>query len=41
MVGEHVFAASARPRVSAKKLALPPSSDVHDGQYDTKQVTFA
>ena len=32
----HIFAASARPRASTKKLAMLPSSVVHGGQYDTK-----
>ena len=36
----HLFAASARPRASTKKLAMSPSSAVHGGQYNAKHVTF-
>ena len=36
----HIFGASASPRSSNKKMAMPPSSTVHGGQHDTKYVTF-
>ena len=38
-----VFATSASPidRPWTKKLAMPPSSTAHGGQYGTKHVTFA
>ena len=36
----HIFGASASPSSLTKKMAMSPSSTVHDGQHDTKYVTF-
>ena len=36
----HIFGASGSPRFLAKKMAMSPLSTVHDGQHDTKHVTF-
>ena len=36
----HIFGASASPRSLTKNMTTSPSSTVHDGQHDTKYVSF-